>query len=257
MFKVFKKVFKFLVKLSIILITLCVIIYILDGVLSDYYSAYEETNDVSEETNDVSEETNDVSEETYDVDPIDGLILIDAGHGGKDPGATNSSQSMFEKDLTLKISMYQYKRFLDLGIPVALTRDQDVSLDMENRIQKIVKTRPEICISNHINAGGGDGCEIIYSINSSEVFSRKIEEEIGKQGQNVRNIYTKTSSDNTSKDYYYIHRKVKGVETVIVEYGFIDSPSDDVQQLRENWKAYAEAVVKAICEYKGLNYQTP
>ena len=250
MFKVFIKIFKFLVLLCVTLITLCIIVYSLNSILSDYCSAYEERYDVSDETNDVSKET-------YVVDPIDGLVLLDAGHGGNDPGAINSVQSIVEKDLALKISMYQYKRLIDLGIPVALTRAQDVSLDMENRIKKFVTTRPEICISNHINAGGEDGCEIIYSISYSEVFSRKIEEEIVKQGQNVRNVYAKTSSDNMSKDYYYIHRKVKGVETVIVEYGFIDSQRDDVQQLKENWKAYAEAVVKAICEYKGLNYQTP
>ena len=43
-------------------------------------------------------------------------------------------------------------------------------------------------------------------------------------------------------------------ETVIVEYGFLDSSGDDIEQIKNNYKKYAEAVVRAIAEYKGIPY---
>lgn len=46
-------------------------------------------------------------------------------------------------------------------------------------------------------------------------------------------------------------------ETVIVEYGFVDSDGDDVSQLKNNWENLAEAVTKAIVEYAGGKYVAP
>lgn len=43
-------------------------------------------------------------------------------------------------------------------------------------------------------------------------------------------------------------------ETVIVEYGFLDSTGDDVEQIKNNYEKYAEAVVRAVANYKGIPY---
>lgn len=43
-------------------------------------------------------------------------------------------------------------------------------------------------------------------------------------------------------------------EPVIVEYGFLDSSNDDINQLKNNYENYAEAVVRAITQYIGANY---
>lgn len=60
---------------------------------------------------------------------------------------------------------------------------------------------------------------------------------------------------DTSKDYYFIHRLTpSNTETVLVEYGFLDSKGDDVNQLKNDWQDYAEAVVRAIATKKGLKY---
>ncbi len=58
----------------------------------------------------------------------------------------------------------------------------------------------------------------------------------------------------TSKDYYFMQRNTGNTEAITVEYGFLDSTGDDVNQLKNNWKNYAEAVVRAIVEYLNLNY---
>lgn len=85
-------------------------------------------------------------------------IVIDAGHGGDDPGA--SGNGIIEKDLTLKISQYMYDRFKDLGIPVKMTRTTDETISPTERVKRVLdaygNSNDVIVISNHINAGGGN-----------------------------------------------------------------------------------------------------
>ena len=63
-------------------------------------------------------------------------VVIAPGHGGDDPGATGNNQ--YEKDYTLKISKYMYDRLKELGIPVTLTRDTDITLSPTDRVNKIL-----------------------------------------------------------------------------------------------------------------------
>ena len=51
-----------------------------------------------------------------------------------------------------------------------------------------------------------------------------------------------------------MQRNTGDTEAITVEYGFLDSKGDDVNQLKNNWQNYAEAVVRAIVEYLNLGY---
>lgn len=184
-------------------------------------------------------------------------VVIDAGHGGSDPGT--SGNGIVEKDYTLKISEYMKKRLDDLGIENSMTRTSDIALDANSRPKKAQSFygtgNDVILVSNHINAGGGDGAEIIYSLRNSDNLSRRIAKEIEQTGQNVRKYYQRRLPSNPSKDYYYILRDTPNNESIIVEYGFVDSTGDDVSQLKNNWEELSEAVVKALAEYIGVPYK--
>jgi len=91
-------------------------------------------------------------------------------------------------------------------------------------------------------------------LRNSSGLSQRIASEISKTGQNVRKYYQRRLPSNPSKDYYYILRDTPNNESIIVEYGFVDSTGDDVSQLKNNWEVLAEAVVKAIAEYIGVPY---
>lgn len=186
-------------------------------------------------------------------------IVIDPGHGGSDPGAV--ANNLKEKDYSLLISKYMYDRFKELGVPVKLTRDTDITLSPRERTNKVKSFygdgKDVIVISNHLNAGGGDGAEVIYALRNSSNLSKKILNELEKEGQNIRKYYQLRLPSNPSKDYYFMHRDTPNNETVIVEYGFIDSPEDDVEQIKRNYKEYAEAVVRAVADYKGIKYTAP
>ncbi|WP_010096873.1 N-acetylmuramoyl-L-alanine amidase family protein [Ornithinibacillus scapharcae] len=184
------------------------------------------------------------------------ILIIDPGHGGNDPGG-GTNQYWVEKDLALKISLYQYRRYQELGVPVAITRTTDRTLSPTERTRIVRNSGARYCHSNHLNAGGGDGAEVIYSIYDGRAMAQKIADELRKSGQNVRRIFTRTLPGNPNVDYYFMIRETGSVITNIIEYGFADSPRDDVQQLRTNYLVYAEAVVKAFCEYAGYTYRTP
>jgi len=183
-------------------------------------------------------------------------IVIDAGHGGDDPGA--SGNGIVEKDLTLRISQYMYDRFRELGIPVTLTRTDDETLDPTERVNRILNaygnSNDVIVISNHINAGGGDGAEVIYALRNNNRLADSVLQALGSAGQNMRKAYQRRLPSDTSKDYYFIHRNTGNTQPIIVEYGFLDSTGDDVSQLKNNWEGLTEAVVGAVVNYIGGTY---
>lgn len=184
-------------------------------------------------------------------------IVIDPGHGGKDPGAVGNG--IVEKDYSLLISKYMYDRFKDLGVNVSLTRSNDITLSPKDRVNKVKNfygnSKDVIVISNHLNAGQGDGLEVIYALRNNNTLSKLIVNEVSKTGQNIRKYYQLRLPENTSKDYYFMLRDTANTEAIIVEYGFVDSPKDDVNQIKNNYKQLAESVVKAICRYKGIPYK--
>lgn len=148
-----------------------------------------------------------------------------------------------------------YDRFRELGIPVSITRLDDSTLSPTDRVNKILSfygSDPNvIVISNHINAGGGDGAEVIYALRNSNRFANLIGSELEKSGQNLRKVYQRRLPSNPSRDYYFIHRNTGNTEPVIVEYGFLDSSKDDVNQLKNNYRNLAEGVVRAVLGYTG------
>ena len=184
-------------------------------------------------------------------------IVVDTGHGGEDPGAI--SGNLKEKDYNLRAANYMYNRFKELGVPVVITRDSDKTLTRAERlnIMRSLGTDPNVIIlSNHINAGGGEGAEIVYQLRTSSTLPRMILEAIGQEGQIMRKYYQRRLPENPSKDYYYIMRETPNTTALLIEYGFIDNVKDQ-RKLNNYILDYAEAVVKAVSNYIGIPYTRP
>lgn len=185
-------------------------------------------------------------------------VVIDSGHGGTDSGAVGNG--IKEKDYTLLISKYMKKRFDELGVPSVLTRNSDETISPSERVNRILNSYGNnsdvIVISNHINSGGGEGAEVIYALRNKDTLANMILNNLGAEGLQMRKVYQRRLPNDTSKDYYFIHRETGITEPLIVEYGFIDN-INDVNKLMNNYERYAEGVVKAIANYKGINYTNP
>lgn len=139
-----------------------------------------------------------------------------------------------------------------------MTRTTDETLSPNERVKRVLdafgNSSDVLVISNHINAGGGDGAEVIYALRNKDTLSNLILTELNNEGQNIRKAYQRRLPSNTAKDYYFMQRDTGDTESITIEYGFLDSTGDDVNQLKNNWENYAEAVVRAIIEYLNLTY---
>ena len=187
-------------------------------------------------------------------------VVVDAGHGGTDPGAVSSS-GVREKDLTLMISQYMYEEFQRRGVPVTLIRNTDETISPTERVNRVLAAYGDnpnvVVISNHINAAGSgiqgaEGAEVIYALRDNSNLASNILTALGNAGQKMRKFYQRRLPSDTSKDYYFMHRNT-GSKThpVIVEYGFIDNP-EDLAKIQSNYKKYVDAVVDAvIATYEG------
>ena len=185
-------------------------------------------------------------------------VVIDAGHGGADPGAV--SGNLKEKDLNLEAAQYMYKRLQELGIPSTIVRNTDETLERKERINRIMNAygnSPDvIMISNHINAGGGEGTEIVYALRNNPTLAEMALDNIGAAGQIERKAYQRRLPENPNKDYYFIIRDTGNLESLLVEYGFIDN-AKDASKLQNNLTDYVEGVVKAIADYANIPYIPP
>jgi LysM repeat protein len=99
-----------------------------------------------------------------------------------------------------------------------------------------------------LSAGGdgAEGAEVIYALRNNSNLASNILTALGNAGQIMRKYYQRRLPSDTSKDYYFIHRDTGSkTEPVIVEYGFIDNPTD-LAKIQNNYKKYVDAVVEAV-----------
>ena len=188
-------------------------------------------------------------------DRVTKKVVVDAGHGGSDPGA--SGNNVVEKEYNLKIANYIYDRLKELGIPTYITRSTDETITPTDRVNRILNafgnSNDVIVLSNHLNAGGGTGAEAVYALRNNDALSKLILEEIAKTGQPIRKWYQRRLPSDPSKDYYFIHRLTGKTEPVLIEYGFVDNIKD-ANFIKNNWQNLAEATVRAVASYVGAPY---
>ncbi len=97
------------------------------------------------------------------------LIILDAGHGGKDPGAigTLNGDEVLEKNLTLQVTCKVRDILENAGYEVMLTRDSDEYLTLSERPELANKMDAAVFVSIHINAADSvpeaNGTEVFYA----------------------------------------------------------------------------------------------
>ena len=103
-------------------------------------------------------------------DPNLPLIVIDAGHGGHDPGAANKAKGYKEKEVTLALALALKNRLLRSGrIRVALTRSDDRFLLLQERYDIARRLGADLFISLHADAAESDAAQgaTIYTLSET------------------------------------------------------------------------------------------
>ena len=181
-------------------------------------------------------------------------VVIDAGHGGSDPGSIGYKTKVHEDKLNLKMSKLLKKKLESAGINVVMTRETDDALidgagrkwkrkEMEARRELIIKTRPNMVISLHQNSYTNHslrGAQVFYDKKSE--ISKLIADSIQEQFKLNLDKSIKATSPG---DYFML--KCSSAPSVIVECGFL-SNEDDEKLLLDS--AYQEKIIDSI--YKGI-----
>ncbi len=181
-------------------------------------------------------------------------VFISAGHGGSDPGAVANNTK--EKDLNLSIALACRDVLVRHGIEVKMSRTKDENDPLSDEIKECNAYCPDLAVSIHNNAGGGDGAEAFYHYGGgrSKTLAENVLAEIVKVGQNSRGA--KTRKNSNGKDYYGFIRETS-CPAVIVECAFVDNASDlQILSTEDKRKSVGEAIAKGILKTLGVAYQS-
>lgn len=180
----------------------------------------------------------------------DRILVIDAGHGGKDPGAVSKDELTYEKDLNLGI-LLKLKELLDKeNIKVYYTRAMDDKIFLRPRVNLANDVNCDFFISIHNNSNTIstkiNGTEILYydyeykNIKMKDL-ARIFSEEISKVVPLKNNGIVQMNND----DVLILNHAI--VPAVIIEGGYV-SNNKDLEYLKSN--AGQEAMAEGI--YKGI-----
>jgi len=83
------------------------------------------------------------------------LVVLDAGHGGSNTGATGAAEGLLEKDLTLAVARAVRAELIARGVEVVVTRDRDATRTLRQRVAVANRLAADLFISIHANASPG------------------------------------------------------------------------------------------------------
>ncbi len=178
-------------------------------------------------------------------------VVIDAGHGGIDGGASGVNTKVRESDINLLISKELKKLFEKSGVLVLMTRTNDEGLygttdkgfklrDLNERVKIANNSQADLLISIHLNTYSSPsrrGAQAFYKKGdeTSKMLAKRVQSRINGMRLTPR-LYDALSGD------YYILNKVK-IPSIIVECGFLSSPEDEKLLLSTE---YIESMAQAI-----------
>lgn len=182
------------------------------------------------------------------------IVMIDAGHGGYDPGAI-AEQDIYEKEINLQIAKKTRDFLVPSGITTILTREEDEDyvpegvtgrktkkqIDLNYRISKATEAKADIFVSIHVNStvtGKKSGAETFYNFSSEE--SKNLAVNIQQELIKISGMNRRIAKPG---DYYII--KNTSMPAVIVEVGYL-SNINERKKLQQTW--YQEQVARAIAK---------
>lgn len=176
------------------------------------------------------------------------VIYLDAGHGGKDPGAYY--KDVYEENINLSITLKLKERLEKLGAVVYTTRNDDYDLsnpnaslrkrsDLGNRAKMINLSDADIYLSIHLNA----------STNNSWKGAQVFYDDINKKNESIAKLFQEEFNKNLNSN-----REIKEISTlymykniikpgVLLEVGFISNASDRYLLKKEDYQEKIASVI--------------
>lgn len=157
------------------------------------------------------------------------IIVLDAGHGGKDHGSEQELSD--EKELTLK-AVYLAKEHLEkLGYSVVLTRTQDEFVSLEQRVAIANERKGALFVSVHFNSAPNKkakGIEVFYCKSEADQERTNQSKHLAKMILDKTIAFTETSSRGVKIQDFYVIKKTL-MPAALIEGGFLSNPGERVR----------------------------
>ena len=172
-------------------------------------------------------------------------IVIDAGHGGKDPGANRDDA--IEKEITLEVAKITKTLLEESDYKVGMTRESDDYIELGNRSKIANERNAKVFVSIHCNSSEdaeGKGIETYYTEQKGledEVLAEMIQESLIKQTD---------ANDRGIKGANYTVIVRSSMPAVLVEVGFLtDTEENELLQNEEYQRKLAKGISEGIKKY--------
>ena len=187
------------------------------------------------------------------------VIVIDAGHGGVDPGAISKDGNVLEKTLNLAIAKCLQGYLQEAGYSVVMTRREDQDLagnttgrrkiaDMTERIRIMEESKGDLMISIHQNSYPEEqyhGPQVFFQNHSEKAAA------VALMVQVEMNSFTAPENNRQAKagsDYYIL--KNAPMTAILVEWGLVSNPNEAAMLMNEEYqKKIAWGIYSGVEKY--------
>lgn len=170
------------------------------------------------------------------------VVALDPGHGGRDPGAVGIG-GLQEKQVIFPISQQVATILRQQGVEVVMTRNSDIELDLDPRVQIAERADADLFVSIHANAinlsrPDVNGLETYYYSSAGARFARTVHDIVlrtmGMRDRRVRQAR------------FYVIRRTS-MPAILIEVGFVTG-AEDIHNLRDpEWRSrMANAIARGI-----------
>jgi N-acetylmuramoyl-L-alanine amidase len=178
---------------------------------------------------------------------LSGTVVIDPGHGGKDPGAI-SVKGFYEKTVNLSVARKVAARLRQCGLRVVMTRDSDSYVELERRAEIANQYRADLFVSIHADSSmtGTEKGYSVYVARQASYASQKVANAIAK------NLHNVSPDGNGIKQADYRVLVKTQMPAVLVEMGYISNHGEASLIATDSFQSrIAEAISDGICETIG------
>lgn len=181
-----------------------------------------------------AEHTPPVSEPS--IQSKDFTVMLDAGHGGTDPGCVQDE--ILEKDITLTLTLLVKEKLESEGFQVLLTRDADETVSLSERVTRTNESGADCFVSIHCNM-----CAEDTSIRGLECYFYRSEEGQRLAEYILEAVNGASITNNGVIEGNYMVVRDANIPAVLVETGYLSNPEECEALTSEEYQALIAGVI--------------
>lgn len=186
------------------------------------------------------------------------VIIVDAGHGGKDAGTNSKKDGYEEKELTLETAFLIADCLKQLGYKTVMTRKQDTFVSLDARAEIANAIEADLFVSIHYNysvSNEAEGIEVFYYKEGKTPPSPRIahSKELGQEV--LKKIVKQTGADSrgVKQANFAVVRETK-MPAILIEAGFLSNPAERARIHDHKYRhSLAQGIAQGIDAYLTLH----